>query len=192
MTPVRPVRDPDLVDAVDALPRTEFGDDVWRVVRDGRDACAGSGTGGRWDDGTFDVLYTAAVADGAIAERYFHLRKGQPVFPSKAAYRLHRLRASLGRALELADLAALQVLGVRTERFGAAAYAQRRLEYPRTHEVAEVAHFLGFDGLIVPSARWNCANIVVFTDRVSPEALERIEDCGLVDWAGWAARHEIR
>ena len=37
-----------------------------------------------WNDRTFDVLHTASKAERAIAEMYFHLARGQPVFPSKA------------------------------------------------------------------------------------------------------------
>jgi hypothetical protein len=43
-----------------------------------------------------------------------------------------------------------------------------------------VAHFLGFDGLIVPSARYDCLNMVLFGDRIGPEALSVIRDHGPV------------
>ncbi|UCI23989.1 RES domain-containing protein [Mesorhizobium sp. B2-8-5] len=59
---------------------------------------------------------------------------------------------------------------------------ERLLEYPRTQEVAEVANFLDFDRLLVPSARWPASNLVIFGDRLAPGALEVIEDHGLIDW----------
>jgi hypothetical protein len=47
-----------------------------------------------------------------------------------------------------------------------------------------VAHFLGFDGLIVPSARYRGLNVVPFGERIGPEALSVIRDHGPVPWDG--------
>jgi RES domain-containing protein len=179
------IRDNTLIDALEAAPSTLFENTVWRVVREGRDVLQGSAFGGRWDDTTFDVLYTSKVADGAIAEIYFHLSRGQPVIPSKVAYRLYELRVAIQRTLVLADLAALAALGVDTARYGMLSYAERVQEYPRPQEVAETAHFVGFDGLIVPSARFECLNVVLFCDRIPPESTEVVRDHGAVDWDSW-------
>ncbi len=66
-------RDEKLIDVIEEHTSVEFDGPVWRVVRDGRDPTQCSSWGGRWDDGTFDVLYTAAEKDGAIAKIYLHL-----------------------------------------------------------------------------------------------------------------------
>src|SRR5687767_14502597 len=95
----RSVRDRRLIDALDALPRTRFEGTVWRVAREGRDPLQCSASGGRWDDGSFDVLYTSLERDGAIAEMYFHLMRGQPVFPSKSRYALFELEVTLSEVL---------------------------------------------------------------------------------------------
>jgi RES domain-containing protein len=184
----RPVRDNELIDALETAPRVRFDDAVWRVVRADRDPLRGAAARGRWDDGTFDVLYTAAEADGACAEMHFHIARGQPVFPSRIAFKLYALRARLERALSLADLGALARLGVDERRFGALEYVRRGEEYGRSQEIAEVVRFLDFDGLIVPSARWPCSNVVLFTDRVPPDALRVEADHGVVDWSAWKAR----
>ena len=86
MVTPRRARDSHLLDAVDALPFAPLDRQAWRVVRDGPDPTLCSASGGRWDDGTFDVLYTSTMADGALAEMFFHLSKGQPVFPSRVTY----------------------------------------------------------------------------------------------------------
>lgn len=181
----RRVRDSDLIDAVEASFREAFDGTVWRVVRTGRDPLQGSSPGGRWDDGTFDVLYTSQDADGALAEMYFHIMRGQPIFPSEMVFHLFELHVALGRALRLADMAALEKFGVEAGRYGALGFSHKREEYRRLQEIAEAAHFLDFDGLIVPSARWECQNIVLFTDRVPPEALKISNDLGTVDWLAW-------
>ena len=185
MAHTRRSRDSALIDAIEALPPVQFEGTVWRVVRKGRSPADCARSGGRWDDGTFDVLYTSQQRDGAIAEMYFHLGRGQPVFPSKVEYGVHELDVKLDNALQLVDLGALQRLGLETSRYGQLSYDRASDEYPRSQDIAEVAHFLEFDGLIVPSARWDCMNVILFCDRVPPGAIAIAADHGLVNWPGW-------
>jgi len=182
------IRDKLLIDALEGITPVPFDGMAWRVVRQGRDVLMGSSAGGRWDDGTFDVLYASQKADGAVAERYFHLSRGLPVFPSRPVYHLFQLRVSMKRALHLADMTAIARLGVDTARYGALSYADRTDEYPRTQDIGETALFVGFDGLIVPSARWDCANIVLFCDRVPPDKYEVSRDHGPLDWSEWQTK----
>lgn len=183
-------RDKALLDAIEAHAPVIFGGTVWRVVREGKSPVVCSRAGGRWDDGTFDVLYTSQERDGAIAEMYFHLGRGQPVFPSRIRFCVHELNVSLSRALKLVDLPALAAMGLNTARYGQLSYDRVSEEYPRSQDIAEAAHFLEFDGLIVPSARWECLNVVLFCDRVPPEAMEAVTDHGLIDWPAWMRRDE--
>jgi len=175
-------RDNNLIDAIEAIDPVEYLGTVWRVVREGRDPTRCSRSGGRWDDGTFDVLYTSEDRNGAIAEMKFHIMRGQPVIPSRVNYHLFELELSLGRALRLLDMDALKNVGLDISRFGQISYNEKNAEYPRSQDVGEVAHFLDYDGLVVPSARYNCLNIVAFSDRILPEAMVTIRDYGKVDW----------
>jgi RES domain-containing protein len=179
------IRDSGLIDALEALNPAPFKGNVWRVVREGRDPCQCSASGGRWDDSSFDVLYTSKARDGAIAEMHFHLSRGQPVFPSQVRYCLHELNVSLAHALHIPDLNALASIGLDTSRYGQVSYNERAQEYLKTQQIAEVAHFLDFDGIIVPNSRWKCSNVVIFCDRVAPSALENVRDHGLIDWLSW-------
>jgi RES domain-containing protein len=173
---VRRARDPDLLDALEAHEGVSFEGDVWRVARQERDPLQGYPAAARWDPGTFDVLYTSLSRDGALEEIHFHLSR-QPVFPSKVVSVLHRISVKTQRTLRLADIAALQDLGVAIETYG-------DLQYERTQEIGDAAAFLGFDGILAPSARWSCQNLVIFTDRFSPTDLIVIES-EPVDWAVW-------
>ncbi|MCB1463957.1 MAG: RES family NAD+ phosphorylase [Nitratireductor sp.] len=175
-------RDNALIDALEAIEPTGFQGTVWRVIRDGRDPLQCSASGGRWDDGSFDVLYTSLSRQGALEEMRFHLMRGQPVMPSKVRYRLFELDLSLARALQFLDLSALAAVGLKTETFGRLSYEQKDAEYPRTQEIGEVAHFLDFDGLIVPSARSDARNVVVFCDKVELLRESKFIDHGLVSW----------
>jgi hypothetical protein len=69
-----------------------------------------------------------------------------------------------------------------TRQYGRMSYLERTTEHPRTQEIAEVAHFHGHDGLIVPSARSDASNLIVFCARVDPDQVEAVRDHGIVDW----------
>jgi RES domain-containing protein len=185
MAAARSPRDNHLLDAVEASPREAWSGPVWRVVREGRDPTQCSAVGGRWDDRSFEVLYTSRHADGARAEMFFHLSRGQPVMPSQVRYGLHELRVTLDACVRIASLEVLAGLGLNTSTFGQLSYSERQLEYPRTQEIAEAAHFHGRDGLFVPSARSTHPNLVVFCGVAGPEAVEVVCDHGIVDWTAW-------
>jgi hypothetical protein len=167
MEDVRRARDLGLLDAVDAFRREALDAEVWRLVRAGRDPALGSPSRSRWCNGSFDVLYTSFERDGAIAEIHALLSL-QPVFPSRDRWFANRLKVRATHTLRLADLPTLSKLGV-----DAARYADR--DYRRTQEVADAAFFLGFDGLIAPSARWACLNLVLFTNRIPPDRIQALE-----------------
>jgi hypothetical protein len=179
----RRARDLGLLDAVDAFARETVELAVWRLVRTGRDPAQGGPSRSRWCNGTFDVLYTSLDRDGAIAEIYALLSL-QPVFPSKVDWSAYKLTVSATNALRLADLETLAKLGVDVARY-------KELNYDRTQEIADAAFFLGFDGLIAPSARWPCQNFILFTDRIP---LDQIEVVGApetpIDWNSW--RKQVR
>ena len=179
--PPRPARDLQLLDEIDAFRREPLAAEVWRVVRDGRDPALAAASTSRWCDGTFDVLCTSLERDGAIAEIHALLSL-QPVFPSKVQWFAHKLRISAAQTLRLADLPTLARLGVDVEH-----YAGR--DYCRAQPIAEAAYFLGFDGLIAPSARWSCLNLVLFTERLAPSQIEAAgRDEQPIAWDAWRKR----
>lgn len=177
----RRARDLELLDAIDACPREKFAGKVWRVAREGRDPLLGAASRSRWCDGSFDVLYTSLERDGAIAEVYAYLSL-QPVFPSKIRWFEHKIEAVADRALVFVDISALGPIGVET-----ATYQAR--DYSRTQAIADAACFLGFDGLIAPSARWNCQNLALFTEQIAPDRLALVQKAPEpIDWENWRRR----
>ncbi|WP_108260251.1 RES family NAD+ phosphorylase [Mangrovicoccus ximenensis] len=175
-------RDAALLDALEAIEPVIFDAPVWRLVREGRDPLQCSASGGRWDDASFPVLYTSMTEAGALEEMRFHLMRGQPVMPSKVRYEMFRIGLALDRALQFLDIAALATAGLRTEHFGRLSYAERQGEYPRTQQIGEAAHFLDFDGLIVPSARSEARNVVVFCEKVPTLKDSPVTAEGLAEW----------
>jgi hypothetical protein len=174
----RRARDLELLDAIDAFKREVLDAEVWRVTREGRDPLLGSPSRSRWCNGTFNVLYSSLEHDGAIAEIHALLSL-QPVFPSKDRWLAHKLKVLASKTLRLADLPTLSRLGVDTAR-----YAER--DYRRTQEIADAAYFLDFDGLIAPSARWTCLNLVLFTERIPPGQIEVVNSpIDPIAWDTW-------
>ena len=138
--------------------------------------------GGRWDDKSFDVLYTSEDRDGAIEERRFHLFRGQPFPPSTIRYELFELRLRLSKLISFLDLEALQSVGMVTAGFGLASYADKEIEYPRTQQIAEACFFLGADGIRVPNARHKSLNLIMFCEQDTQMDLEIVRNHGLIDW----------
>ena len=159
------VRDKHLLDSLEQIEPKPFVGTVWRSVRQKRPAGECGRAGGRWDDREFDVLYTSASQEGAIEERRFHLFRGQPFPPSKVLYDLFQIEIRLNSAITFPDLDALQEVGMNTNRFGASSYVDREGEYPRSQEVAEACFFLGADAIVVPCARHDSLNVIVFCDQ---------------------------
>jgi hypothetical protein len=86
------------------------------------------------------------------------------------------------RTLRFANLESLSPLGVDIARY-------HTFEYQATQAIAAAAYFLDFDSLIVPSARFPCGNLVIFTERATPLVLRNSQ---AVDWERWRRRHERR
>ncbi len=176
MSSGRRAREIELLDALDVLEPVNVDATVWRAVQDGRDPLLGHPSAGRWDPGQFDVLYTSFDPDGAVSEIHFHLSR-QPVFPSRIKFFLHEISVKTSNTLEFADLRKLQPLGVDEKEYA-------HVLYGRTQSIGDAAHFLGFDGIIAPNARWGCLNLTIFTDRVNPGDLEH-NNASPIDWAAW-------
>ncbi len=171
----RPVHDRRILDALEAIDPEPFNSAVWRVTRKGRDALRGSTAPGRWiPTGGFEALYTSLERDGALAEIGYRLSL-EPVWPSRLEYEVHLIEVEIERTLRFTNLKSLEPLGVEIARY-------HTFEYQATQAIAAAAYFLEFDGIIVPSARFDCPNLVMFTERATGLVLKESRP---VDWDGW-------
>jgi RES domain-containing protein len=175
------IRDQTLLDALEKVQQRPYSGIVWRSVREGRDPLTCWRSGGRWDDGSFDVLYTSETRDAALTERRFHLYQGQPIPPSKVRYELFELRVSLEAVMVLAPADRLTAIGLDMGRYGQLSYLEREQEYPRSQEIAEACLFLGADGILVPSARdLGSNNLIVFCDQLTRIERQIVRNHGVV------------
>lgn len=177
----RTLRDIQLIDQIEALPTETFTGDVFRLVRDGRDPTSCGHPEGRWDDGAFDVLYTATTADGAIAEVRYHLYQQQPFAPDFLAYRMFRIPIGRTEVINLLDHELLSKLGVNLKTWGKSDYVSRGEEYLRTQEIAAIATFHEIEGLLVRSARSPDSNLVILTQETVDMHCGEPEDLGLTE-----------
>ena len=150
------IHDSDLLDAIAKFPQEEFDGSVYRVTGINADPTAFSYNGGRWappeaHEGGCSILYTSLAEQGAIAEVASYLSLLTPV--PKKPLKVHTLSVSAKKVLKL-GLGDFRKVGIDPERFPERHYVQ-------TQRVGAALNFLGLDGLIAPSARWDCNNLMI-------------------------------
>ena len=171
------VHDRELLDALEALKPESFKGTAWRTTWATRDPLLGSSAGGRWHPAnSFEALYTSLEPDGSLAEVYYHLSRA-PVFASSHV-RLVRLMVQTRMTLRFADMQALERFGIKETKY-------QSMDFTRSQEIGAAAHFLEFDGLLVPSARWPCLNLVLFLDRLDLDKGLVVEEVSDVNWPAW-------
>ncbi|MCZ6802431.1 MAG: RES family NAD+ phosphorylase [Proteobacteria bacterium] len=171
------IHDPELLEKISSFPSITFSNLVYRATRKSLDPLAGSTRNGRWHRGSIcTALYTSLTSDGAIAEIAYHWGMLTPL-PSKPVV-LHKLEVKVDRALRLL-MCDLNDLGVNENQFGDTLY-------DKTQEIGTTISFMEFDGLIIPSARWECENLLIFYDNLSTENIFEVIDSTEVDWQKWA------
>jgi len=182
------IHDKDLLDQLSELPQRRFEARVYRATGLSKNPTATSIAGGRWappSDGIFSVpvLYTSIEREGALAEVSSFLAALTPIPRMKRLLKVSRLSVSVGRVVRIArdDLISL---GVDMTRYG-------ERDYARTQQIGAALAFLGADGLIAPSARWNCDNLTIFADNHAMSERLDVEEQEEVDWLIWAEDNGI-
>lgn len=164
------------MDAIENLSSEQFTGVVWRTAWRQRDPLIGSTGGGRWDPlGGFEVLYASTEQNGSIAEVYYHLSQA-PVFSSSDVL-LHKLNISLERVVSLDETALVQL--------GLEEPLASRCDYSKSQAISGAARFLEFQGMLVPSARWSCSNLVIFMDQIDINTAISIGSNELINWPAW-------
>ena len=139
-----------------------------------RGPLVGGTGGGRWHPpGDFEAHYASLEEDGAMAKIYHRLSKTS-IF-SSFHVKLCALRI---RTRPTLVFAALENVEIDHETF-------RRGDPARSREVGAATRFLDMDGLIAPSVQWACANLVLFSDRLSDREELRVEETREINWSAW-------
>jgi hypothetical protein len=174
--------DRELLERLSAFTPVNFESTIYRATRRGLNALTPSVIGGRWmvPDET-PTLYTAMERDGAIAEIAHHWGLLTPV-PSKPVM-LHELSVQIDKTLKLAR-ADLIDLGVDWSKY-------RDINYERTQIIGAAVAHLKLDGLIAPSARWACDNVMLFLPGHTCSGLLELRSSTEVNWRDWTREHIV-
>lgn len=170
------LRRTELLEALLSISHESYSGIVFRATRIGLQPSTPSTSGGRWmPPDHCPTLYTCLSRDGALAEISFRQSLLDPI-PSKPIF-LHQLRVDLKRVVHITKND-LEQLGVSTVDYDS-------LNYAKTQEIGEAAWFLDYDGVVVPSARWPCENLIIFADQ--PGVTASPIDSEQIDWKKWAS-----
>lgn len=123
------------------------------------------------------VLYTSRERDGALAEVVSYLTQLTPI-PLSRPLKVSRLGVSTAKTLRLARNS-LKRLGVDMAQYG-------ERDYALTQNIGAALAFLGLDGLIAPSARWQCDNLMIYQINHRPNERLEVIEAEYVDWGEWA------
>lgn len=160
------IHDPELLDAIESLGAEVLeGVTVWRHMFNENPPELSNTRGARWNPAGLAAIYTSEERETAIAEGQ-HAIDSQPLRPTARRF-VYELRISAGKALRItpADLAKL---GLNPEDLESA-------NFSACQRVGAHAAFLEYDALIVPSARADGANMVIFVNELAADAaLERV------------------
>lgn len=156
------IHDPALLDELERLDPTTFSGRVCRHMFNGLDPQLANTRGARWNPPGTAAAYLSLESDTAVAEAD-HSLTVQPVRPKPKSRELYEIDLNLERVLDL------RVEGL-LERLGVDEVALHGHPPAQCQAVGGAAAWLACDGLLVPSARVNGSNLVVFVDRMDPDA----------------------
>ncbi len=64
-------------------------------------------------------------------------------------------------------------------------------DYERTQEIGAALSLLGCDGLLAPSARWPCENLILLMDNQAPGSCLEVLSTEEIDWVAWARANRL-
>jgi RES domain-containing protein len=148
---------------------------------------AASISGGRWSpspdrDVGVPALYTSLLRDGALAELSSFLASLTPI-PKARLIKVTALDVVALHAVRLGR-DELTLLGVDMTRYG-------HRDYGRTQQIGAAMAFLGVDGLLAPSARWDCENFILFQDNHDTINNITVRGDEAINWRAWAKANGI-
>jgi RES domain-containing protein len=117
-------------------------------------------SGARWNPPEIPAIYTSLEQTTARAEADYYIEM-QPLRP-QAARLMYHLSVTLSSVLDLSEWELLRKLDVEKATFATT-------DYSASQEVGGAVEWLGHDGLLVPSARANGINLVIFPNQKKPD-----------------------
>ena len=149
--------EPALLDALEESEHDLWEGHVWRQVVGATDPLRANNLGGRWNPPGVEVLYCSLSESGAEIELSAMLDR-QPCAIQRSRL-THRLSIKLSRVGEVTESATFAAAGVSRD-------AVVGSDWSVPQVLGAASEWLGFTGLIVPSARHENSNLVIFVNKL--------------------------
>jgi len=153
--------DPVLLDQIEQLGARGFDRHVWRHMFNDYPPELANTRGARWNPPGTSAIYTSLDRETALAEAQ-HVIDSQPLRPRPRRRVMYEVRITAARLVDLPAEAfrtvGLSVADLESDDFAA---CQR---------IGGAVAWLGYDGLLVPSARAPGTNVVVLVDNLSADS----------------------
>jgi RES domain-containing protein len=153
--------DQDFLDALEAVESQSWGGEAWRFVLGETDPFQPNTRGARWNPPDTAALYTSLEKTTVLAE-LDHVRHLQTPPLRRELFVLHTIRTQVTKMLDLSDRDLLARLGIDDSELS----SDNQIACRR---VGGAAAWLGHDGILVPSARADGMNLVVFVNTQHPD-----------------------
>jgi RES domain-containing protein len=155
------LHDPRLLDAIESLAvASRWSGSVWRQTIGSRDPLVPNSRGARWNPPSTDALYCSLSEAGASAEVVILLGR-QPIPTSKPLV-MSQLDVTLGKVVDVRNAPALDALEVTSA-------SMVSEHWDDAQRVGGATAWLGFAGILVPSARHGDGNLVIFVNNLAPD-----------------------
>lgn len=160
------IHDPGLLDALEALGASAYEGVVWRHMFNEHPPELANTGGARWNPAGIAAVYTSEASQTALeeAQRAIDI---QPLRPKARRRVLYELRVQLSQVVDLTGGRHLAV-GLTNDDLTSD-------DFTHCQTVGAAVAWLGYDGILVPSARHQGRNVVILIDALDPDtALERL------------------
>jgi RES domain-containing protein len=150
------IYDRELLDRLDGLRADRWEGKVFRHMFGEYPPERENQRGARWNPPETPAIYTSLTREVALAEADFQISL-QPLRP-RSARTIYTIRIALSSVIDLSDRVRLAGLGLSGEILAS-------LDHGACQIIGGAIAWLGHDGLLVPSARADGTNLVIFPNE---------------------------
>jgi RES domain-containing protein len=159
---------PEMLDLLQSAAVASWEGKVYRHMFGSNPPSRSNTTGARWNPPALEAIYASCERETALAEAEYYIAL-QPLRP-KAKRTIYSIRVSLKSVIDLTIFGLLQRLGITDDVLTSDDHAPCRL-------IGSAVNWLGYEGLIVPSARRvGGTNLVIYQHDPSTSDFEVIAE----------------
>ncbi|HEX3580537.1 MAG TPA: RES family NAD+ phosphorylase [Thermoanaerobaculia bacterium] len=155
-----------MLDLLQAAEVSDWDGTVYRHMFGSQPPTRANTGGARWNEPNLAAIYTSCERETAVAEAEYYIAL-QPLRP-RAKRTLFTIRVSLKNVIDLTAADLIVQLGITNDVLGS-------IDHTACRTVGAAVNWLGYNGLLVPSARrLGGTNLVIYQQGLSTESFEVI------------------